>query len=277
MLKGLPFNSASDVCEVIRCASNRPNFKCARTKIAAIIKAVLCRKAYESMQDDMKKASTVAIHIDSTTLHNTKIFVILAKYFLPLEGIQVRCLDVRNIEEETAAKIVSYILDAVDNAGIDRAKVKILCADNMNTNFGGPTQQGFQNVANLLEQTLGHGIFRCGCLAHIENNTFRKVCTVLFQKRIFKLSSALKRLYNYFNQQIRPREALRRHWIRAGNHPNDLPYLRKYGETRWLSAEYSIQNMRRMWQVLNSYFTEKWNEERTKPRPSEEVRKLFEF
>src|SRR5699024_7984215 len=182
-------------------------------------------------------------HFDSTTMHNTKILVIMAKYFLSEKGVKVRCIDVRAVVEETAKDVVQYIIDAIDNAGIKRDQVKILGADNTNMTLGGMNHNGLNNVASRLEAELKHGLFRCGCLLHIENNAFQHACNAMKEEEYFNLSLALNQPFHHFHQKVGNRNSFLQYC--AESFPGDprIVPLRSFGATRWLSAFNALVNI----------------------------------
>ena len=244
---------------LIRALGMDDNFHCAESKLAALINVVLCGQAVKSMKDDLQKAECVAIHFDTTTLHNTKVLVILAKYFLPLEGVQVRCLDVRAIVDEKATDMTRYLLDAIVNAGLDPSKVKIIAADNTNMNFGGVFHNGDNNVATHLEAALNHGLFRSGCLLHIANNTFSHACNQVKESGLFNLPHVLHQPYYYFHQKVTARDSFIA--FCAERHPNTrIAPLRSFGLTRWTSALSSLTNLDLNYPVLKPFFKKQFDD-----------------
>lgn len=230
------------------------NFTCSRKKLSAIINVVLCGKSIKMMKDDLQNASTIAIHFDTTTLHGTKIIAIMAKYYDPVANVKVRCLDVRSIVTETAKDICDYIIEVAEIANLDLKKIKILCADNTNTNFGGSTQEGINNVAKKLEAELGHGLIRCGCLGHILNNAFSLVVKMLKEAGYFNLSEALNQPFYFFYQKVKICDKFKRFCLSRGMKKDEIQPLRKYGKTRWLSAYISLLNMTKMVPMLYLFF-----------------------
>lgn len=262
---GISLQSADLASVLFRSTEMDVNFKCSRKKLSAIINVVLCEKAIQRVKDDLIEASTIAIHFDTTTLHNTKIITIMAKYYLPLMGPQVRCLDVRSIITETAENICEYIMEVIENANLDVNKTKILCADNTNTNFGGFTQAGINNVANKFQEEVNHGIIRNGCLGHILNNAFSLVGKNLKKDFKFDLSDALNRPFFFFYQKVKIRESFQLFCLSKGLRTENIYPLRKYGKTRWLSAFISLENMKKMYGTLTAYFL--YEEEKNRSLP----------
>ena len=126
----------------------------------------------------------------------------------------------------------------------------MISADNTNTNFGGPTQIGDRNVANLLEIELGHSIFRLGCLAHIDNNAFRHGVQHLKELGYFDMTKSLNKAFSYFSQKVKAREEFRQHWIESGFAVEELVNLRNYVPTRWLVTSLSNLIQSNLWKCL---------------------------
>lgn len=247
-----------------------PNFHCAEGKLASIIKVILNNRSVHQMKQDMLKANSISLFHDTTTLHNTKILVIMVKYYDPLGDVQVRCLDLVQIIHETADDISRHIQTAMRNAGIDNHKVKGLVADNTNSNFGGSQHKGKQNVATVLENDFKHGLFRLGCLGHVDNNAFKKVAAYLKSNNHFDLDRALNLPFGFFNQKVKIRDEFVRHWQSQGHSMKDFKPMRSYGDTRWLSALHALKNLNFMLPELTKFVSNK-SKERNASAPTLEL------
>jgi hypothetical protein len=70
---------------------------------------------------------------------------------------------------ETSEQLTSYILNVLKIWSIEH-KLIALSADNTNTNFGGSSRRGKNNVYSRLKDSIGNDLIGIGCSAHIINN-----------------------------------------------------------------------------------------------------------
>lgn len=268
---GTPLKAMDSLKEVILRTGIDRNFRCARTKAATIIKVCFLKLAIDEMRNCSRDAQSIAIHFDSTTLNNKKIIVIVAKFYIPKRGVIVKLLDARNVTHEKAADIVDFIITAIDAAGIDKGKVHTVCADNTNTNFGGVTQKGLRNVANLLEEKLPHAIFRIGCVGHITNNAFEKALKAIIN--FFNMEHITSLTRNFFHQKVIVLQELSEV---AKEKEHKLVKTVSYGKTRWTSANQTLQSMKHNYPVFKTFFKRKSNAVKQEDGPGESNKKLIE-
>ena len=75
-------------------------------------------------------------------------------FFTKVKGVRVKILALKELQGETSDIILTYINEVLN---INQLQNKILgiSADNTNSNFGGSSRSGKNNVFRKLEQTLG--------------------------------------------------------------------------------------------------------------------------
>ena len=66
---------------------------------------------------------------------------VLVRYFLPLEGVKIKLLDLGSIPGETSDISCSFLASVIKKYELEQ-KVIDFCADNCNTNFGGVKRRG---------------------------------------------------------------------------------------------------------------------------------------
>lgn len=249
---GTPLRATDKLKEVILRSGMDRNFRCARTKTAAIIKVCLLKLAIENMRECLSAATSIAIHYDSTTLRNKKVLVIVAKCFIPKRGVVVKLIDVRNVLKETAPILVDHILKAIKSANIDSAKIHIICADNTNTNFGGFAQEGYNNVGKLLDKEFNRTLFRNGCLGHIANNAFEASLKEI--EPYFNMAKVTSKTRNFFHQKVLLFNEL--HDVAKKKEVALMPML-PFGPTRWTSAHNTLKSLKHNYTVFQTFFREK--------------------
>ncbi len=249
------------------------NFECSRTKMHAIVNGPFLKMALSAMKHDLKNANSIAIHFDSTTMHNKRMLTIFAKAYIPSKGHIIRCIDLRPIIKEDHETLSKCIIDAITNASIDNEKVVALVSDNANTNLGGVNHALGDNVATYLQKKFNRNIIRYGCKGHIINNGFKESCKII--KPLFNMKKSVNMVYSYFNQKPIRRDELAQLKKSKGT-PNEkeqsFAFVRNFVETRWLSAYNSLHSLLPNFEILREYFAKKYRtacEEQAKKKSQE--------
>ena len=73
-----------------------------------------------------------------------------------------------------------------------------LCADNTNTNFGGPLRKGTKNVFKTLQDAFDTKVISFGCSAHNINNAINTAADNL----PIDIESIIVKIYSYFHVYI---------------------------------------------------------------------------
>ncbi|KAH9407646.1 hypothetical protein TYRP_012468, partial [Tyrophagus putrescentiae] len=248
---GTPLKAMDSIRDSVQFSGMDRNFRSGRTKTTAVINVCLLKVAIDDMREELKAASSIAIHFDSTTIHNKKILLILAKFYVPTKGIVVKLLDVRNVLYETADNLCSHILEAVKHAQVDLAKIHILCADNTNTNFGGVTQVGYINVGNKIDEQLGRRCFRNGCLGHIVNKASET--SIKEFEKFFSMEKITNQTRNFFHQRVIAAKDLQQ--VAKSQNLKLLP-LKRFVITRWTSSHNTLISFKQNYSCLKTYFHE---------------------
>lgn len=155
-----------------------PKFSCARTKTETIIQHVLMPYVLKNLKKKLDDASYLSVYTDASNHKDLKMFPIVIRLFNETEGIIVRLLEFAALPGETSDIIVEYVLTTLEKNNINK-KLVAFCADNANTNFGGITRRGTNNVISKLNMTLSQNVMGIGCAAHIINNAIRTAADLL--------------------------------------------------------------------------------------------------
>ena len=97
--------------------------------------------AISQPKENLNEVNYVTIYTDFSNHKSTKIFPLLVCYFLPMDGVQVKVLELEDKCGETSDIVSSYILKTLSDHNIEN-KIVGLCADNTNYNFGGAARRG---------------------------------------------------------------------------------------------------------------------------------------
>ena len=100
------------------------------------------------------------------------------RYFKPNETLCTRILVVKELPGETSDIIQDYILQSIQDVGI-QDKVVAVSSDNTNTNFGGVKRKGNKNVYTKLGTSLERKLVGVGCAAHTIHNCIKSAVDCL--------------------------------------------------------------------------------------------------
>ncbi|KAF2891529.1 hypothetical protein ILUMI_14644 [Ignelater luminosus] len=147
-------------------------FRCARTKSEAIVINVLAPMVIEKLKEPLRQAKYVSILTDSSNHGSTKLLLVLVRYFLPDEGVQVKTLEFKDQPGETSDIIVEYLKQILSLNNL-KSEIVAFCGDNSNCNFVGKNRAGVNNVYAKLNTFLESKLIRIGCGAHIIHNAIK--------------------------------------------------------------------------------------------------------
>lgn len=139
----------------------------------------------EELHADLQKTLFVSVINDTSNRKDVKLAPIVVRFFLPLEGVQVKLLDFESVHGETSEILTENINLTLRRHEIDR-KIAAFCGDNCNTNFGGVHRRGQNNVYSPLNKNL-ELILSALDVAHI-------LCTIHFKLLWMVCQSKLKLL-----------------------------------------------------------------------------------
>ena len=67
-----------------------------------MICSVLAPLSIDELMEDLKEANFVTVSIDTSNMREIKMVPVLVRYFLPLEGVKIKLLDLGSIPGETS-------------------------------------------------------------------------------------------------------------------------------------------------------------------------------
>ncbi|XP_031333543.1 uncharacterized protein LOC116163646 [Photinus pyralis] len=114
-----------------------PKYSSARTKSEAIICAVFEPMAMETVQNNLNAVNFVTVCCDASNHKHIKLMPILVRYFLPMEGIQLKLLDLKDLPGETSAIIctnaqLERVFSHVNNIWtVDKTQLKVATLKSM--------------------------------------------------------------------------------------------------------------------------------------------------
>ncbi|XP_067214547.1 protein FAM200B-like [Linepithema humile] len=221
---------------------------CARTKTEAIINGVLSPHCILMVSNDLKNISFVSISTDSSNHGNKKLFPIVVQYFDHIQGgIQVRMLDLQEINNETAETVTSLIEGVITKHNLNK-KIIAFSGDNTNTNFGGLNRKGEQNIFHLLKNRVNSELVGIGCSAHILHNAIHHG---LDQFGLFDIDVLVLKIFNFFSIYTVRTNELKEFCDFVEVTYRNLLY---HSKTRWLSLLPAVHRILQMFPALKPYF-----------------------
>lgn len=238
------FRSADCATKVIRNVFKLEKFGCARTKCESIAVNVLAPYVIDEVKNDLSNSRSVSLLTDASNHGNVKMFPVVARYFLPLEGVKVKVLQLTNESNEKSITITDLISIVMTNFGLDK-KLVGFGADNAKVNFGGITQRGENNVfARLREKN--PNLIGIGCAAHIIHNAAQAGCNGM----PFDVEVILVKTYSHFRQFTNRVTQLE---IFCGEFDVRFQSVLSYSKTRFLSMLPAINSILRIFPALKEY------------------------
>ncbi|CAH0563076.1 unnamed protein product [Brassicogethes aeneus] len=168
-------------------------FACRRTKSEAIIKKVIAPLAVSELAADLESAHYISIFSDASNHKEIKLFPTLIRYFNRNTGVNVKILDFISLPGETSEMIFNSIVKILTNHKL-KNKLVAYCADNANTNFGGVSRKGENNIFNRLKNELNQDLIGVGCAAHIIHNAIQTATDLL----PMEIEGIVVKIYSHF-------------------------------------------------------------------------------
>jgi hypothetical protein len=106
--------------------------------------------------------------MDTLNHKNLKMVPIFIRYCNPQEGVKIKVLEFMNLKGETSNILSYYIMNVLKKYNL--LNNVVFSGDNCNTNFGGVSRKGTNNVFAILNEKLKRNISGIGCAAHILYN-----------------------------------------------------------------------------------------------------------
>lgn len=224
---------------------------CARTKTEAIITDVLTPHAWEVLQNALNKANFIGISFDTSNHGNEKLLPILVYYYSIDEGgLQTKLLDFHSIPNETSDTLVKCIYTTLDRKHLIQ-KCGSIGADNTNTNFGGVSRKGTNNVFTKLKEKLSGAntnILGIGCPAHIVHNTVQTGADTFS----VDVEIIILKLFTHFSiYTVRVSKLVE--FCDFVNVENNK--ILSYSKTRWLSLFRALERILKLYEPLRLYFS----------------------
>lgn len=139
------FKSSDCASKIFRMCFAMTKFYCARTKSHAITKNVFAPFVVGEIKKELHATNYITITTDASNRGSVKLFPILARYFIPTVGVQVKILELSSEKGETSAIIANLLKKNADDFEI-KDKIVGFCADNCPTNFGSMERGGENKV-----------------------------------------------------------------------------------------------------------------------------------
>ncbi|XP_025410915.1 uncharacterized protein LOC112683919 [Sipha flava] len=221
-------------------------FSCARTKCESIIVNVIAPFAIQQMLDELKSVKFLTIMVDTSNHKNLKLVPILIRYFNPQEGVKIKVLEFMNLKGETSNILSDYILNVLKKYSLLN-NVVAFSGDNCNTNFGGVSRKGTNNVFAILNEKLKRNISGIGCAAHILHNAMHSSADILPTD----IELIINKIFQYFHIYTVRIEKLKDFCDFVS-----IEYKNILGsvKTRWLSLQPAVSRIIDLYPALKSYF-----------------------
>lgn len=246
--------SMACLSKVLNTVFGEKNFECSRTKAAAIATNVFHPLINESIRSELDKITFISAATDASNHGNIKLFPVIFRYFLPLEGIRTRMVDLVSMTGEKAQDICNLIVKVLNDYGVTK-KMICFCGDNCPTNFGKPiTRTGKNNVFYLLKNTVGANLIGIGCLAHLLHNAIDTGCSVVLPH---DMEAVVVKIYKHFYIYTQRTEALK---VFCESKDIAFENLKSYGTTRFVAMKECLTTIIKLFDSLVEYFKEHSNE-----------------
>lgn len=241
----ISFRSMDCTAKIIQRLFER-KFTCSRTKAEAIVQKVLAPYAFTKLQTDLNNVSFISIFSDASNHKEIKLFPTLVRYFDQKSGINVKVIDFISLPGETADIICNSLLEILQKYNV-ADKLIAYCADNANTNFGGVSRKGENNIFCKMKKQLGHDIIGIGCNAHIVHNTIQTAADLL----PVDVENIINKIYSYFYIYTVRVESLK---VFCAENEIEYKKLLGYSKTRWLALLPAVERVLKLYSPLKSYF-----------------------
>lgn len=239
------FKSSDCASKIFKKCFQMPKFTCSRKKCAAIITSVIAPFVKKTTEKELEQCHFVSVYTDASNHGSSKLFPVLARYFVPTAGVRVKVLETSSESGENSEKISSLIVSTGTKYGITKKMVGF-CVDNAKVNFGGSTRGGENNVFYRLKLLLPH-LIAFGCVAHIEHNGLKHACDAV----PFDVKCVVVKIYSHFYIYTVRTEALKTFCAEA-----DVEYMKllRYAKTRFLALAPAVKRILSLFNALKMYF-----------------------
>lgn len=105
----------SCLSKVIKTIFGEKKFACSQTKSRAIVQNVFHPMITKSINNELNKIRFICISTDAPNHESIKLFPIIFRYYIPLEGIRTPLVDLVSMSSETAQEIRNMLLKVLDN------------------------------------------------------------------------------------------------------------------------------------------------------------------
>lgn len=245
------FKSMACTSEMIRLVFDQTKFACSATKASAIVTGVFEPMILNQIQLELNEAMYVCLGTDTSSHKEVTMYPIIARYFLPLEGIKTRLIDFSNLFSETGKDIFGVLKTTWEKYNI-REKVSSYSADNCKTNFGNVDREGGKlNVFTRLKEALGNNLVGVGCTAHILHNAPEDACLNALP---FDIQHILVLIYKQFYTSTKQTEALKQF---CDEMSMEFSKVKGCPSTRFLAKKDSIISVLKIFEALKEYFSSK--------------------
>ncbi|XP_042300251.1 uncharacterized protein LOC121918235 [Sceloporus undulatus] len=167
-------------------------FSSSKTKTEAVVNNVISPLIQAELKKSLDKCGFIGVSTDASNHNYHKIFPVIVQYFDKEEGVQSKLLELVELQNETSDTVSEYLHSVVVRQGID-GKISSFGGDNTNTNFGGLSRKGTNNVFTKLQSKLGRTVVECP--AHILHNSIQ----VGVRDLSVDIYATIERVYNHFS------------------------------------------------------------------------------
>lgn len=241
------FDSMKCTSKIMRSVYGEKQFACSSTKAAAIVTGVFEPMIRTQIQIELKEAEFTCISTDASNHKEIKMYPVIFRYFLPLEGIRTRLADYIDMPDETGEAIFQMLKSSWENWDI-KDKIIAFCADNCPTNFGSVGRGGEKNVFFRLQSVFNDLLVGIGCLAHILHNAPQDACSNVLP---FDIQSILVLMYKQFYNSTKQTEELK-----AFCEELSIEFSKVKGcpSVRFLAKKNCIESILKIFNALKKYF-----------------------
>ncbi|XP_018571105.1 uncharacterized protein LOC108910845 [Anoplophora glabripennis] len=214
---------------------------CARTKTTSMVK-VMAVESQANLAHILTKTKFSIIVDETTDISVTKCLAILVRY-VSTESNEVkdRLLSLIEVNDLSAAGIVTAILQVIDDLKIPRNNIIGFAADNAAVMMG-----NFNGVQAKLKELLPN-IFVIGCICH----SLALCASSAANKLPKEIEDFVRNLYNYLNGSAKRLKDFKQFQDFVNIKPHKLLRL---SQTRWLSLEAVVLRILEQWPALRLYF-----------------------
>lgn len=241
------FRSCDCATKIFRSCFHMLKFTCSHTKCAAIVTNVLAPYALETLKSDLNETRFVSLLTDGSNHGNIKMMPVLVRFFKPTIGLKVKILNFTSQKGETSA-IITELLNSTVEAWNLKNKFVCFSADNTNTNFGGQSRGGQNNVFARL-RAVNPNMMGIGCAAHVVHNGLKFAC----DQMPFDVESVVVKTFSHF-YIYNVRTATLMDFCESAE--EEYRNLQGYTKTRFLALGPAINSILRIYGGLSSYFNE---------------------